>query len=189
MHGHLTDREDTMRVKRFTRAIAATVALAAFGLVAPAAASADDGDTAEVGSHCTPWEGVYGHGGTTYTDLRTCVDVLDHQGDYHFTIETNRTTYRYGGIWYSASDVYPAGATATVRIEPTPGQEGPSEGRFKAWTLVSRSYHTSLGAMNEAITCGTYHLDVNYEQTGPYYGHDRVLIAERSFDNFVIPCS
>ncbi|WP_329021849.1 MULTISPECIES: hypothetical protein [unclassified Streptomyces] len=185
----LTDREDIMRVKRFTRAIAATVALAAFGLVAPAAASADDGGTAQVGSHCTPWEGFYGRGGTTYTDLRTCVDVLDRKGDYHFTIETNKTTYRDWGIWYSASDVYPAGATATVRIKPTPGQEGPSEGRFKVWTLVSRSYHTSLGAMNEAITCGTYRLDVHYEQTGPYYGDDRLLTAERSFDNFVIPCS
>ncbi|MCG7523307.1 hypothetical protein MHW47_02430 [Streptomyces sp. OfavH-34-F] len=178
-----------MRVKRFTGAIAATVALATSALVAPTAASADDGDAAAVGSYCTPWEGFYGHSGTTYTDLRTCVDVLDDQGDYRFSVETSRTTYRDWGIWYSASENYPAGVTATVRIEPIPGQEGPSEGRGKTWTLVSRSYHTSLGPMNEAITCGTYRLDAHYEQVGPLYGHDRVLVAKRSFDNFAIPCA
>ncbi|MFF9512501.1 hypothetical protein ACF1BU_38205 [Streptomyces sp. NPDC014724] len=177
-----------MKLKRLARVTAATVALAASALAAPATASADDGPHAEVGTHCTPWEGVYGAGGYTFTDLRTCVVVGDREGRNAFVIETDRNTYWWGSVWYSTTPGYSARVRATVNMGASPYQGGPSVSASGSWEQKSRSSRNGLGA-NDFIKCGVRHLDVSYHQVGGYYDNDRAIDAKRSYDNFVIPCS
>ncbi|WP_435191235.1 hypothetical protein [Streptomyces sp. bgisy126] len=177
-----------MKFKRLARTAVAAVALAASALAAPATASADDGPHAEVGTHCTPWEEVYGAGGYTFTDFRVCVVVGDREGRNAFVIETDRNTYWWGGAWYNSTPVYSARVSATVNMGANSVQGGPSVTASGSWEQKSRSSQESLGA-NEMIKCGVRHLDVSYYQVGGYHGADRAIDVKRSYDDFVIPCS
>ncbi|MFG3430510.1 hypothetical protein [Streptomyces californicus] len=177
-----------MKMKRLACAAAASVALAASALAAPATASADGGVHAELGTHCTPWEEVYGAGGYTFTGFRVCVEVVDREGRNAFVIETDKNTYWWGGAWYNTTPGYSAQVDVTVNMEASPYQGGPSVTRSGSWEQKSRSDEVSLGA-NNMIKCGIRHLDVSYYQVGGYHGRDRAIDVKRSYDNFVIPCA
>ncbi|MGW8982356.1 hypothetical protein ACWGQ9_06840 [Streptomyces parvus] len=176
------------KTRNVTRAAVTAIAVTASVLAVPATASADDGPHAEVGTHCTPWESVYGSGGYTFTDFRACVVVSDREGRSAVVIDTDRNTYWWAGAWYNTTPTYNASVIVDVNMSANSVQGGPSVKEHGSWTQESRSSHESLGATG-FLKCGARQLDVSYYQTGAYYGSDKAIDVKRSYDDFVIPCS
>jgi hypothetical protein len=175
------------KINRYACTTASAVALAVSVLMAPATASADDGPHPEVGTHCTPWQSVYGRGHYTFTDFRVCVDIGDREGRAAVSIQTDRNTYWHGGVWWSTTEGYPAHVGATVKINASPHQGGPSVTQPVSWKQESRSDEEGRGI--GIIKCGVRHLDVSYHQVGGYYHSDKAIAVKRSYDDFLIPCS
>ncbi|MFI6685386.1 hypothetical protein [Streptomyces sp. NPDC050485] len=176
------------KIKHLARTTAAASAMALSVLMAPAASpAAADGPHPEVGTHCTPWESVYGRGDYTFTDFRVCVQVGDREGRSSVSIETDRNTYWWSGAWYNTTAGYSARVSATVNMSASPSQGGPSVTQPVTWEQKSRSNNEGRGI--GIIKCGFRHLDVSYYQVGGYYGSDRAIDVKRSYDDFVIPCS
>ncbi|MFJ9413055.1 hypothetical protein ACIRPT_02675 [Streptomyces sp. NPDC101227] len=176
------------KIKRLAIATAATATLAASVLVAPATASAVGGWHAQFGTYCTPWEDVYGRGGYTFTDFRTCVDVREGADRQYVRVETDKTTYYWGGAWYSAAPVYQADIEATTKFTAL-YESGYSGEGTNHWVQTSRSGHNYTDAFT-LDRCGAHRLDVTYQQRGPYYRDDDSMIdVNRSYDDFVIPCT
>ncbi|MFG3227624.1 hypothetical protein ACGF07_22970 [Kitasatospora sp. NPDC048194] len=176
------------KIRRMASVAAAAAALVVSALATPGTASADDGAHPAVGTHCTRWEEVYGQGGYTFTDFRTCVHVYDREGRSAMFIETDRNTYWWGGAWYNATPLYSASIFATVHMGANIAQGGPTVAARNSWEQKSRSSKLSFGSIG-FIKCGIRDLDVSYTQVGGYYGEDRKIDVKRSYDDFLIPCT
>ncbi|MDN3294921.1 hypothetical protein QWM81_12835 [Streptomyces ficellus] len=158
------------------RALAAVAAAAPMLLtVLPqgAAAAEDDRSGKPVpGEYCGPKESFYGSDGLTFTDFQVCLRPGYNNGKDNrelFTIKKDRTTYKWGGIWYNASDRWPAqwSAGGTVATDGWSSEYGMAEDQRTRYTQKSGFFGHKNGAR---MPCGTYNVTADLEQDGPHWG-------------------
>ncbi|MFJ2607639.1 hypothetical protein ACIQOU_17725 [Streptomyces sp. NPDC091279] len=176
------------KIRHVARAIAALLTLAASVLAAPGSASAAAGPYAQIGTFCTSWEGIYGKGRYTFTDLRTCVQVGDKQGRSAMYFEVARNTYWWAGAWYNSTPGYPAIVSGTAKMSANFVQGGPTVNVRGNWEQTSRSGRLGFGSVG-MLKCGVRTLEFTYHQVGAYHGADRAIDVKRTDNDFVLPCT
>ncbi|MFI8928246.1 hypothetical protein ACIG3E_11300 [Streptomyces sp. NPDC053474] len=192
------------RLRRAGVAVAAGSALALSPVPASAAAPAP-----VPGTYCSATVPYYSPDGYIYAEVQMCLTFKTGLATV-VNVHTNKVTYKWGGVWYSASSTYPAAISvfyATIydangagipspiasyslgRTINQPGSVGVSQTtRNAVWNTPARAGSPDLGDPVEITTCGKLETDYYYIQTGPYWGPDTKIAEKSNFLPLTVPC-